>query len=431
MAKQLYLMLQGGRVPLFFNGCDIRLAPPFINYRKPGLENYNSGLSVMNYRGYKAETQAVIFQCQTVNRQPQDQEIETGQTIQSSDYCKSPLCPREGRQPQIPIYGFSAEFQFNINPAVNLWFCLDNSQNIKRDRFLAPLVGLRLIQIIFLNEGVDSLETSKKKMGAKEKILRYLIATAPEPVNTWKITQALGISKETAKRTLAKLYEMGEIEKQGRGFYRGKVTAERILALEQTEIQLHGIKIQFKAVELVKENGRFVPFWGQGISLRPLFNPQELVYQDDWKIVYRVEFSGRWTTITLHGGKPLCEVWLKCSENPLNYQEFKQFKSWLEGRFGNSFILGEPELIQVGLNRDYQELRMDGCNSLKLQKWENAWSQIYNKAERLLRVETHISTRIDLNEALDILDSRVGIVNERKPKVPEFTRDTYGASMYM
>ena len=252
----------------------------------------------------------------------------------------------------------------------------------------------------------------ERKTGAKERILNFLTRSAPELFNAGMIASTLSIKKETVKRTLSRLFNEGAIEKDLKGYYRGVVTSERMLALERTDIKIHGLKIEFQATDLIRENYRFVPFRGEGLSLCPLFNENELIKTDYWYNVYYCEFLGRWTKVTLHRGKPLVEVFLNCSSEPLDIHEFKQYRSWLQGRLGHTYDLGDPQLIQVGLNRDYETLRLDGCSSIKLQQWENAWQQIYNKAEKVLRNEMHITTRLKLDEAIEIMDRMGNVVRE-------------------
>lgn len=258
----------------------------------------------------------------------------------------------------------------------------------------------------------------KRKEGSRERVLKFLTATAPEEFTPKTIAVRCSINQNSVKKIVARLFKEGLIEKSFRGMYRGKVTIEKMIALERVDIKIHGLKIEFSPVVLKRENGRVVTEKGEGLSLCHLFNDQDLAYQDNSQIVYHVEFLGRNVTIQLM--RDVVGIFLKSSEAPLDYQEFRSLRWWLEGRFGNAFLLGSPMLRQVGLNKDYKELRLDGVQSIKLQKWENAWAQIYQKGENILRREVHLATSIGLDEAIQMLQDQAERIEKKSPHLHDF-----------
>jgi hypothetical protein len=247
----------------------------------------------------------------------------------------------------------------------------------------------------------------EKKLGSQERVAKFLMNTAPEEFTPKEISVRCNVKKSSITKIVSRLLKNGKIEKSFRGLYRGKITVEKMLAIERTEIKLHGVKIEFFPVIVKRdEKGQIVTERGEGLSLCHLFSDLDLSYQDNTQMVYHVEILSRSVTIQLmrdHVG-----IFCKCSSNPFSYLEFKSFRSWLEGKFGNAFILGKPVLVQVGLNKDYKELRLDGVSSIKLQLWENAWQQIYQKGEDVLRREVHLSLKpkLGLDEAIDLLSDQ-------------------------
>ena len=263
----------------------------------------------------------------------------------------------------------------------------------------------------------------KKKLGSRERVLKFLTATAPEEFTPKWIAVKCSISQNSVKKIVARLHKEGLIEKAYRGMYRGKITVEKMIALERADIKIHGLKIEFSPVVVKRENERNVTEQGEGLSLCHLFNDHDLVYQDNTQIVYHIEFLGRNVTVQLM--REIVGIFIKSTESPLDYTEFRAFKYWLEGKFGTAFILGSPMLRQVGLNKDYAELRMDGVHSVKLQKWENAWSQIYQKAENVLRREVHLATTIGLDEAIQLLSDQAERIEKRSPNFHDYHQFMY------
>ncbi|MBN1540326.1 MAG: hypothetical protein JW939_09300 [Candidatus Thermoplasmatota archaeon] len=250
---------------------------------------------------------------------------------------------------------------------------------------------------------------SKRKIGSRERVIKFLEATAPEEFTPKEIAVRCAINPNSVKKIVSRLFKEGKIEKSFHGTYRGKITIEKMIAMERASIKIHGIKIEFTPVVVKRENGRIVTEGGEGLSLCHRFNDTNLAYQDNTQIVYIEEFLGRKVTVQLM--RNIVGIFMDNSESPLDYQEFKAFRYWIEGRFGNAFMLGNPVLRQVGLNKDYSELRLDGISSIKLQKWENAWAQIYQKAEDVLRREVHLVPKnLSLDEAIKMLQDQAEMV---------------------
>jgi hypothetical protein len=254
--------------------------------------------------------------------------------------------------------------------------------------------------------------------GITDKVLKFLDATTPNEYTPKEIAIETHSPISAVKKCLQRLAANEKIVKCYRGCYRGILSPERMIAAEHAAIKMHGIKIELTPRTFRTENGQFVPEEVEGISLCPLFHGEKPVYTDDIQTTYAIGWEGRAITVTLYNNHPLVGIWLKCSNEPLDYPAFRAWTAWLEGRFGTFWTLGSPELVQVGLNRDYTELRLDGIKSAKLQSWANAWQQLYQKADRILRHEVHLSTRIALPEAMEILRSSADVPRPPPPPDP-------------
>ena len=214
-------------------------------------------------------------------------------------------------------------------------------------------------------------------------MVAFLNANAPNEYNAKTIAANIGVKEGSLRKELSRLCNDEEIVRAQKGFYRAVITAETILREEYRNIRLHGVKIE-----------AFCP----NKDARPCGdrnNPHAYTYN-------RV-FEGHRITITIHQ-KGLYEIFVGSTGNPMDFPAFSRVCSYLEGHLGvDVWHGGRSELVQLGLNIDVVGWRLDGVKSVKLQKFKNAWSQIYQKELELLRVETHITTRLKLSEAVGIL----------------------------
>lgn len=176
-----------------------------------------------------------------------------------------------------------------------------------------------------------------------------------------------------------------------KGFYRAPLGPESRKAIIPQEIKAHGIKIE------IRHNAEAGPFLHtHARSIVGVPHPM------NGSMTLEKVFEGRKVVITVHPSD-LVEVFLNASQNPVTYEEFSRFCSYLEGLLGDIYILGDSRLIQIGLNYDIEGVKLDGVKFLKLQQFRNAWSTVYQKHRDTLRVETHLTTEISLQEAIDIL----------------------------
>jgi hypothetical protein len=71
-------------------------------------------------------------------------------------------------------------------------------------------------------------------------------------------------------------------------------------------------------------------------------------------------------------------------------------------------------LKEVGLAKDFRELRLEGVKSVSLRAFKNAWARIYYKDDQqLTRVEHHLALDMSLDEALKSLSVLTTPVNYR------------------
>jgi len=171
-----------------------------------------------------------------------------------------------------------------------------------------------------------------------------------------------------------------------RGWYRHKLDMDAIAKISKGKsIELHGIK--FEGVCL-KVNTAY-----------SLAGQAKRQYRK--RGTYKEMFESRVVTITVHE-MGLCEVWINTSEVPMSFHQFDRFQAWTKGLldFVDPFTW---KITQLGLNVDVKEMNLEGLTSLKLSVFRNAWFQIYQRGEDVVRFEAHMFPNLHLEEAMTIL----------------------------
>lgn len=176
------------------------------------------------------------------------------------------------------------------------------------------------------------------------------------------------------------------IVRTSRGWYRAKLNLDIIrMHSGAKRLGIHGIKLEGRCTQA-----------STGYCLR---GPP--TKEGRKRKTYQRVFRERVVTITIHD-KGLVEVFVKTDEVPFDFQEFDCFVAWIEGILEGV----EPSswhIRQVGFNVDIIGLRLDGISSLKLSTFKNAWLQIYQRGDDVVRFESHLVTDVTLQEALTVI----------------------------
>lgn len=202
------------------------------------------------------------------------------------------------------------------------------------------------------------------------------------------IATYLNLNHSTVRKTLLRMLAEKDspLISERRGWYRHKMDIDTIAKIGSSKrIELHGIKVQGTCLDK-----------NVGYSFAQAARQQ---YRK--RGTYKEVFEGRIVTITIHK-MGLVEVWIKASPNPLSFPEFDRFQAWLRGLL--SFVRPSSwSMIQLGVNVDVRGLSLVGLKSISLSVFRNAWFQIYQKGEDTVRFETHLTTNLNLNEAISIM----------------------------
>jgi hypothetical protein len=247
-------------------------------------------------------------------------------------------------------------------------------------------------------------------MSLNKKILKILEDNPKCPYNCYAVYyQIFGGKLPRDKQKVAmvrtelkRLSDRGLVRKQTRGFYQAKPSSKIIRLLENPETRLHGIKLEF----FLKNNNIFGI---DGITSQNNINgflvTNHFEETTNNRFTRSVWWENREIVVTFHQ-KGLVEVFISSSKNPLSYPDMVRCYEFLKGFFEPVFVLhGSLVFVrQVGLCRDFQELRLEGLSSVSLHKFMNDFARAYQK-DGVVRFEHHLTLDLSLSDAFEALKS--------------------------
>ena len=206
----------------------------------------------------------------------------------------------------------------------------------------------------------------------------------------------------TIRSELRRLHESKKIIRETHGFYRIKLDSETLYYLENPPTLLHGIMVSFKSFSTKLQND----IHGISASLCNFgFVQTKGKNRARWfKKFFYGDDVDRVVTITVHRSGRV-DVYLNCSNHPVNYFEFRDILSFVEGHVSFLGPFGDQRVVEFGLAKDFRSVRMSGCNELGLRVFMNHWFRVYNK-ERLgvTRVEEHVRCDVPVSVLVDLFE---------------------------
>lgn len=188
---------------------------------------------------------------------------------------------------------------------------------------------------------------------------------------------------------LTRLSIRKKIRRKKRGFYQAKPFPHVIQKLENPEVKIHGIKIEINIAENNKKG--VLPISADNNTFEDWLVARnfDAIGCNRWKAVRFWE--DRRITFTVHSGG-LFEVFINASSCPLGFSDWVRLLNWFNGFFDP--LLFDTDRLwvrQIGFNRDFRKLRLEGVSSVSVQVMTNLWSQVYQKEkEGLVRFEHHM-----------------------------------------
>lgn len=249
-----------------------------------------------------------------------------------------------------------------------------------------------------------------------KRLLNFLRKNAYHEYNAKTVARHLRISENMVKVYLNRLHNKGLILRTTKGFYKAHadITVLREQQLKNPPTLLHGILLECIIAKQVTK-------WGQGTPTQPLkkwLHAHDFAYRHDNKTWFRyVWWEGRRITITITTTDKVY-IYFSSTKNPLNYPDFELLLSYLDGYFSDVIPFKDRRVVklkEVGLAKDFKELRLDGVKSVSLRAFKNAFARIYYKDDQnLTRVEHHLVLDMSLDDALKSLSILTTPVNYSK-----------------
>lgn len=259
-----------------------------------------------------------------------------------------------------------------------------------------------------------------------QKLLNFMRKNAYHEFNAKTLSRHLKINVKKVTVYLNRLHNKGMIQRTGPGFYKAvaDMTVLRQHQLSNPPTLLHGILLESDIVRKVTKYPQGGSPKSQNVILKMTkelerwLDANEFVYREDNHSYFRyVWWENRRITVTVFETCKL-HVYVSSTKHPLSFPEFENMLIFLDGFLDAIAPFDEPRLIrlkEVGLAKDFKELRLDGVSSVSLKAFRNAFARIYYKDDiQATRVEHHLKLDMPLDDALKSLSILTHPVNYEK-----------------
>ena len=255
-----------------------------------------------------------------------------------------------------------------------------------------------------------------------KKVLDFLRKNSPHSYNAKTIHKCLDISEQSVKVCLHRLSNKNKIFRDSPGFYAAYIDISLFSQLENPPTKLHGIMLECKTTKTLQKIIDGIPSKEYTDEALRLLDSLGFVSTTNYRYHRNVWYEGRKITITVHL-KGKIDVYINSNKNPLTYPDFLKMLDYLNGFLERIAPFSERKVVQlleVGIAKDFRQLRLDGVKSVTLHNFTNAWSRIYYKDDKTgTRFEHHIDARMNLDDALRSLSILTNPINYSYESRPE------------
>jgi hypothetical protein len=244
--------------------------------------------------------------------------------------------------------------------------------------------------------------------------------------NSKTLSRILKISSKKINVYLQRILNKGVILKTSKGFYKASadMTVVRQQQFTNPPTLLHGILLECIIVRKITKDPQGAPPKSQNVitklggELVRWLDVNEFVFRGDNNSWFRyLWWENRRITLTVFENYKL-HVYVSSSKNPLSLPEFQNMLIYLDGYLDAIAPFKDRRVVklrEIGVAKDFKELRLEGVKSVSLRAFMNAWSRIYYKDDiGATRVEHHLVLEMPLDDALKSLSILTTPVNYEK-----------------
>lgn len=240
---------------------------------------------------------------------------------------------------------------------------------------------------------------------AGDKLLKFLKNNPRYSYNAPTLQKETGVNVNTIRSELRRLAEKGYVLRETHGFYRVKLDSETLYIIENPPTLLHGIMISSEPVRKLQNGIHGIPATNCNI-----FDDLErfgFELRGNNKFVKKIYYHNdvdRLITITYHVDVRL-DVYLNCSNHPVNYFEFRDILSYVDGKVDFLGPFRNQRVVEFGEAKDFREVRMSGCSEISVRVFMDHWYRVYNKESLgVTRMEQHVRCDVPVDVLLGLFE---------------------------
>lgn len=222
------------------------------------------------------------------------------------------------------------------------------------------------------------------------------------------------------RKELDRLYKRKILMRPQRGYYSLRISAKTLHLLDNPPVVCHGIKIEATMTHIGTPQKTILGITSNdhGFDVFSWLNMMNFSETTNKRWMKRFFWEGRFITLTMHPGCGLIELWIKCSDNPMDFSAMYRFREYVKGVLAPVSDFSDARVREIGVNKDFREMRLEGVSSMSLHVFMNAWSKIYFKESiGAVRVEQHWVGSISFEDVVEIIGRiNTPIIHEKMKK---------------
>lgn len=220
------------------------------------------------------------------------------------------------------------------------------------------------------------------------------------------------------RKELKRLTERGLVVNPQKGYYALRISSKTLHLLDNPPVVCHGIKIEatMTSIGLPQTSIQGITFEKTVRDLKWWLAMKHFTETTNKRWTKRFFWEGRFITLTIHPSCGLVEIWIKCSDNPMDFSSMYRFREYMKGYLSEITDLSDAKIREIGINKDFRELRLEGVSSISLHVFMNAWSRIYYKESiQAVRAEIHWVGSISFHDCVELIGKiNAPVIREKK-----------------